>query len=407
MFSIQPDGTHPMPGDNDNARAIYFGERRPGDFRDLLALGAVLFQRSDMKKMAGEFAESCLWLLGPESHQKFSLLNTSAPAARSKFFRESGYAILRTGWNHEDHYLIFGCGPQNNGSHRSKNLSVAHGHEDFPGFTLNVFGVPLLVDAGIFADNGYFEETKAEQAFYNCQADFAFVEGSYSGFGCNLRHRRGIFWRKGDYWLILDALSGTGEHLIERWFHFVPAVNLQMSGRQVITQRRDHKNILLQDLGPHESTPELFEGGERPEQAWLANGCGGKTPAPVLCLRRFGLVPTHLCTLILPFEAQPPEIESQQSGHYGAESQIPFFFRLRTARWEDRIVFNFTGRLQKIDDLCTDARMTYVRHELASRLAFATVAQGTRLELNGNRLLSSDRAVDAKFSSIALNETER
>jgi hypothetical protein len=436
MFSVQPEGTHPMIGDNDNARSIYCGDYQIWDFRDILALGAVLFQRSDMKKMAGEFSESCLWLLGPESHQKFTLLNSSAPVERSKFFRESGYAIFRTGWNRDDHYFIFDCGQQSDGLHNDENVSVAHGHADFLGFTLNAYGAPLLVDGGMLTYNGdlnwqnYFRSAaahntvtvngrsacnlvgrlgynyvpKVEQSFYNCQADFAFIEGCYTGFGSNIRHRRGVFWRKGDYWLILDALFGLGEHLVERWFHFAPGAEPKISGRRVATQRRDQKNILLQDLGLRESSFELMTGGEQPSQGWLAHSYGEKMPAPVLCMRLSGLMPMHFCTLIFPFEAQAPEIEIQQSGRHSTESDTPFFLSLRTARWEDRLVFNFTGRLQEINGLRTDARIAYLRHELDSRLTFATIVQGSQLELNGRRLLVSEGAIDAKISSLDLND---
>jgi len=435
MFSQQPDGNHPMIGDNDNARSLYFGEKYTWDFRELLALGAVLFQRSDMKKMAGDFSESCLWLLGPESHQKFTRLNSSAPVERSKLFRESGYAIFRSGWNRDDHYAIFDCGPQSDGLHRDENVSVAHGHSDFLSFTLNAYGAPMLIDSGMLTYNGdlawqnHFRGASAhnavtidgrspsnlvgrlgynyvptvEQSFYNCQADFAFIEGCYTGFGANVRHRRGMFWRKGDYWLILDGLFGMGEHQVERWLHFAPGVTVQMNGRKVMTQRRDQKNILVQDIGMRESALELLEGGNQPAQGWVAPGYGEKVPAPVLCMKLSGLLPMYLSTLILPFEAQIPEIDIQQSGCHSTESETPFFLSLRTPKWEDRLVFNFTGKLQEINEIRTDARVAYIRQELDSRLAFATIVKGSQLTLKGKKLLTSELAVDAKISSIDLN----
>jgi len=435
LFSMQPDGMHPMIGDNDNARAIYFGEARPWDFRDLLAPGAVWFQRSDMKKMAGDFSESCLWLLGPESHQKFSLLNSNAPVERSRFFRDSGYAIFRGGWNRDDHFIIFDCGQQSGGLFRDENVSVAHGHADFLSFSLQAYGAPMLIDSGMLTYNGdlswqnHFRGAAAhnaitvdgrspcslvgrlgynyvpavEQSFYSCQADFAFIEGCYTGFGANVRHRRGVFWRKGEYWLILDALFGLGEHQVERWFHFAPGVAAQLAGRKVVTQRRDHKNILLQDIGLRESALELFEGGEQPAQGWFAPGYGEKAPAQVLCSRLSGLLPMYFSTLILPFEAPAPEIEIQQSGCHSTESETPFFLSLKTKRWEDRLIFNFTGRLQESNDIRTDARMAYVRYEFDTRLAFATIVKGSQLALKGKKLLTSELAVDAKISAIDLN----
>lgn len=434
LFSMQPDGRHPMIGDHDNARSIYFGQQQLWDFRDLLATGAVLFQRSDMKKMAGEFSESSLWLLGPESHQKFVLLNSKAPAERSKLFRDSGYAIFRGGWNRDDHYIIFDCGQQSDGLFRDENVSVAHGQADFLSFSLQAYGAPMLIDSGMLTYNGdlawqnHFRGAAAhnavtidgrgpcnlvgrlgynyvptvEQSFYNCQADFAFIEGCYTGFGTNIRHRRGVFWRKGEYWLIFDALFGLGEHRVERWFHFAPGVAAQLTGRRVFTQRRDQKNILLQEIGLRESTLELAEGGEQPTQGWFAPGYGEKAPAQVLCSGLSGLLPMYFSTLILPFEKQAPEIEIQQSGCHSTESETPFFLSMKTKRWEDRLVFNFTGRLQEINEIQTDARMAYIRSELDSHLAFATIVKGSQLALHGKKLLTSELAVDAKISSIDL-----
>jgi hypothetical protein len=53
--------------------------------------------------------------------------------------------------------------------------------------------------------------------------------------------------------------------------------------------------------------------------------------------------------------------------------------------------------------LRTDARIAYLRHELGTRLTFATIVQGSQLELNGRRLLASECAIDAKISSLDLN----
>jgi len=154
MFSIQPDGRHPMIGDNDDARSIAFGARPAWDFRDLLAVGAVLFGRGDLKQLAGQYDEACLWLLGPSSCRQFHALDSHAPEARTKLFPESGYTVFRNGWGAGDQYLIFDAGHHSDGLHPDDTVSTAHGHADYLAFSLCAHGVPLLVDAGMLTYNG-------------------------------------------------------------------------------------------------------------------------------------------------------------------------------------------------------------------------------------------------------------
>ena len=59
MWMTQPDGTTPRIGDMDDARAWRFERRAHWDFRNILASGAVLFERSDFllrqKRATGQF----------------------------------------------------------------------------------------------------------------------------------------------------------------------------------------------------------------------------------------------------------------------------------------------------------------------------------------------------------------
>ncbi len=394
-WSMQPDGRHPMIGDNDDAMAFYFGKRAVWDFRQLLALGALLFHRGDFKTAAGEFDEACLWLFGAESHQRFQSLEGAAPEQGSRLFADSGYAILRSGDRHDKQYLIFDCGPQSHGLHTDEIVSTAHGHADALSFTLCAHGVPLLIDSGMWCYNGelnwqnhfrsgmahntitvdgrsacrlvgrlgYSHVPAVAQSVYLSQTDFTFVEATYQGFECALRHRRSIFYRHRDYWVIIDRLEGEGEHEIDRWFHFAPETELSRQPRPFLARRPDHKNLLLHDLNSPQAVAEIFHGGEQAAQGWIAPGYGRTLAAPVLRLRSRQHMPAQFVTVLMPCDREAPVLAYECSPNQGMTSRQPFELRLSARGWNDRIVFNFNQAPSTMADSHSGAIIDYHRHE--------------------------------------------
>ncbi|CAD5373919.1 Heparinase II/III-like protein [Rubrivivax sp. A210] len=112
----KPDGVVPSLSDGD-ARG----------FLDLLAQGAELFGRDDMRYVATRGAQG------------------RAPARRVAHFDDSGYSVLRSGWGAgatpyaDEHYLVFDHGPLGEGN---------HGHFDCLSFELAAHGRSLIVDPG-------------------------------------------------------------------------------------------------------------------------------------------------------------------------------------------------------------------------------------------------------------------
>ena len=114
----KPDGIVPSLSDGD-ARG----------FLDLLAQGAALLRRADMRFVATRGAEG------------------EPPAQRAAHFASSGYTVLRSGWDHDAQYLVFDTGPLGEGN---------HGHFDALNFELAAHGRSLIVDPGRFT---YSEDT--------------------------------------------------------------------------------------------------------------------------------------------------------------------------------------------------------------------------------------------------------
>ncbi len=371
MHSQQPDGKHPMIGDNDNAFAFYFGAKPAWDFRDCLALGAILFQRGDFKFLAGSYHEACLWLLGPESRQQFEKLAARPPAHSSLLLPESGYAVLRNGWQRDSHCLMFDCGPQSHGLFTDENVSTAHGHADALSFCLTAHGRSFLIDSGMLTYNGelrwqnhfrsgaahnsitideqsackivgrlgYSHVPKVERSAFLQQQDFVFVEAHVTGFSCNARHRRGIFYCRQEYWLICDRVEGEGEHVVDRWLHFAPELVVQNVNGQIIAQYAEGQKLLVCDLSVPPAAGEIFCGGQTPEQGWVAPAYGRKIAAPVLRWRMPARMPAQFVTLLMPFREELPTIHGECSGRYQENDHQPFVVQVRGEAWQDRIVF--------------------------------------------------------------------
>lgn len=77
LYTIRPDGKMPMIGDNDDGRffilANYYDWER-WDYRYLLAIAAVLFNRADFKTAAGRFHEEVYRLFGEDGYARFRQL---------------------------------------------------------------------------------------------------------------------------------------------------------------------------------------------------------------------------------------------------------------------------------------------------------------------------------------------
>ena len=64
MYCLKPDGTAPIIGDQDDGRLLPFGAEETIDYRYLLSLGALLFNRPDFKHYGNGFNVYCSILGG-------------------------------------------------------------------------------------------------------------------------------------------------------------------------------------------------------------------------------------------------------------------------------------------------------------------------------------------------------
>src|SRR5688572_27403083 len=143
LYVTRPDGNIPLVGDADDGRLFIlsdYGNWSRRDLRYLLSVGAVLFNREDMKANANGFSEDAFWLLGPSAIDVFDRLEYRGGELKSKAFRDAGLYVMRAG----DNYLLGCCGEV--GTAGIGN----HKHNDLLSFELYVNDKAFIIDPGAY-----------------------------------------------------------------------------------------------------------------------------------------------------------------------------------------------------------------------------------------------------------------
>lgn len=154
MCLTRPDGTVPLIGDNDNGRlhrlSIWpdpLSEWQ--DYRYLLNIGAVLFQRRDFAIMAGDKWEDAIWFFGEKVLEfKKASRKTESSFPDSCLFENSGICVMRA----DSIHVVIDAGP--NGK---KNM-IGHGHCDTLSFEFFEGGSSWIIDPGCFVYTADYEQ---------------------------------------------------------------------------------------------------------------------------------------------------------------------------------------------------------------------------------------------------------
>src|SRR5687767_2350960 len=221
MYITRPDGTTPLFGDDDGGRLMPLDQRPPNDFRATLATGSVLFNRGDLKFVAGDATEELVWLLGVDGLRQFDLIEARAPVKLSQSFANGGYFVARDGWSESSTYLLFDCGPHG-------ALNCGHAHADALAIDLAVNGQTMLVDAGTYTYTGskelrdWFRSSQAHNTVTLDNTSSSVPDGAFTWkqvAECRLNEwittdrydyvageqaglARSIFFLKGKYWIV-------------------------------------------------------------------------------------------------------------------------------------------------------------------------------------------------------------
>jgi Heparinase II/III-like protein/Heparinase II/III N-terminus len=329
----RPDGSIPLIGDDDGGRALKLSREHYGSFRDGLSTAAVLFGRSDFKHQAGVFQEETLWLLGLDGWEVFNSMAAEPPSQLNQSYEKDGYFIERSGWDADDSHAIFDCGGFG-------IIRGGHAHADALSFTLFSGGQQLLIDSGTSVYNcapewrNFFRCTSAHNTVvvdgqsqsepgetfawnrkanarlrkHIVRAGFEYIDGEHDGYALfpqSVIHRRRFIYIRPNYWIVLDELTGRGEHEFQFLYHFAPGAELMVLGEE----RRGEVDckakigetglqMFLYASGPLRA--EAVCGQTGPIQGWCSNRYGERRPSPVLRATLHEFVPATMLAFLVP-----------------------------------------------------------------------------------------------------------
>jgi hypothetical protein len=393
MYITRPDGTTPLFGDDDGGRLVMLDDRPANDFRAALATGAVLFNRSDYKFVAGEAAEETLWLLGVEGLRKFDQLAPRRPAKESVAFDNGGYYVMRDDWSPNANYMLFDCGP-----HGMANCG--HAHADVLAIEVVANGRTMLVDPGTFTYTGgkelrdWFRSSEAHNTLTidgessSVAADtfswktktsgeclawidherFTYVAGRHNGYEHLAKpgtHTRSILFLKHDYWILRDRVEMTGKHQFDQWFHFDSVASPE----------------LLQIASFAEN------GAWREEEGWISHFYAERTSAPVRVFSASADFGFEITTFLVPREstAKPTAtlVQLEVNGGRG--------FQVTNENRRDVLLLKGSGaRLAQTASLVSDFDCAWLRFVEDSSVPKEMVLLGQgQLEIEGQKIVES------------------
>jgi len=134
------DGTSPLWGDADDARALPFGRQAIADHRYLAAVVGAAFGVPELAHATAGPRDEAFWLLGPAAAASLPAVGTPPTPPGSTAFPDGGFFVMR---NAVDHVFI-DCGPVGLAGRGG------HGHNDCLAFEAALDGVRLVSDCGLF-----------------------------------------------------------------------------------------------------------------------------------------------------------------------------------------------------------------------------------------------------------------
>ncbi|MCD6360288.1 MAG: heparinase II/III family protein [Armatimonadetes bacterium] len=296
----------------------------------------------------------------------------------SYFFPWAGQAIMRSGWRHDDRYLMFEIGP----------FGTGHQHEDKLGIYLFAYGRPLLTEAGTYSyDHSKwrryalatashntimvdglgqhrrglretYQNTEPMTGCWETNEVFDWARGVYdNGYGprigddgkalgrdediTDVRHERTVIFVRPDYYLVIDRLLGNGgeAHTYSNLFHF-DAEEASADEETLVVSSTDagKANLTLVPLATDGLSLRMVKGQEDPVQGWIPREHHRAIPTAIY--EKTGPAPELFVTLLVPHPTpDAPEMQAELV----ADDSAMIGVRVTSDAGEDVILYAFDG----------------------------------------------------------------
>ena len=383
LYLTRPDGTLPWIGDIDAARSLYFSYPAHWDFRGFQAIGAIWYGRSDMKNASGGLREEAFWLLPGKEQEKFAHIPLIEPVMPFVNLPDSGYTVMRTGWQSEDHYSMIDCGPIADGLFKDSTPSAAHGHADLLSIEIAPFGESILIDPGFSNYRGgyqwhmHFRSTASHNTLeidglsqleqigilsWAYAPDFQTLQlysGPHAHGFCGEHyayhrlldkptHRRYFLFIDRCFWVSVDFVyshmrNKAFEHQIVHHFHLNSQVDASwQNDRKTLLATGERAELCAHLLHPGviSTGSEIRIGGPKPQDGWISPTYRDRREAPVASVSFHHRLPFKLVTVYLPNVKDDGHVKILDKSHK------QFTFRIDDKKYEIEVAHPKNGGVQ-------------------------------------------------------------
>jgi len=220
---------------------------------------------------------------------------------------------------------------------------------------------------------------------------FNLFQGSHNGYTRLLSpvvHRRWVFHRKGEFWLVRDLAEGKGMHRLQIAWHFGPAE----SSSEPLSDRQDRLALLtVEGHGWSESTVEDY----------CSPAYGVRERAKVTRFSTRAELPADFVTLILAnassFADRGRLVRMTESGHGAVRG-----FGYSNLRQEHNFFFSGSPGSWSLGPWSSDADFLYCSRDLRMEKYMLVLCNGSYADVGGSRVLNCRQRVRyAEVSSFA------
>ncbi len=211
-----------------------------------MALGGVLFGNPEYMYFASsKVASEYYWYLKPEQLKRLKSVTKKAPKTASCALPQTGYYIMRNGWNEAAQYMIISAGltPEKKDHQHGDMLGLqayAHGNMILPNYQVRYYLKDLeefknswvknvaLVDSiphgrdykGNKGGSGFgrfLEMAVPEVIAWKTTDDFDLFVGSHNGNEhIGVKSYRSVIFIKDGFWIVRDQFTGNSEHTCQQ-----------------------------------------------------------------------------------------------------------------------------------------------------------------------------------------------
>jgi len=372
--------------------------------------------------------EQTLWLLGvnlrdvslyPHHNLLFK--------GNAKAFKQGGYFVSRSNWNHKASILVWDCGPVGYTS------NPYHSHLDTLSFNLVLEGEPFLIDPGaeeqdieidrylrgtaahntVLIDeenqsilakrNDVWSPAQPHVILWDSISECDVMIGSHNGYKRlpqSVVHTRTIISMRHEYWLIFDQIEGEGRHKIEQKFHIAPDTVVEWDKEmQKLVFMKNSVELLIIPIRPSSNdlncTKTKIENG-------LAELEYGRLQK-ILVINNYydGLVP---CIIPVVLVAGGTKLNNSKNKKVNISPQGDYgLIEVEGSEFTDKIFIRIgENKLTKIDaEWETDSKILIFRY-VNNKLSSIFIVDASYLYQNSINLL--DKSRPKKIEKILINK---